>query len=223
MNLDAPKRSRFGKYLFFAILSIVGFLLLWATGVFSNETKKPSEAKIAKMTSNLALGSFIFNVKYENNGSQSKVDSHNIYRVTEVKGDYVFVEQVFKVNSPALKIGEFTSYFGYEEYKILKQTIQSKNIAAFMGEIKLFDKAVTSYLESNPQLEYFYGCSINSVRVFSKRHMESKGELQHYQHNWTPPLELYKIGYIDSITMAVPTSSSKCPSYGNGWLPDSLK
>jgi hypothetical protein len=185
------------------------------------DTGKPTKDMVKEFQANLGIGSYLFSVKRMDNGSQSKEATPFIYRVVDIKGDYVFAQPIFA------KEGRRVSM---QEYRQLLADIGKEKILplTFAGEEPHSDgfdderRALVDFRKNNTDVRYYHRCNVFYLKVFSKSALLDKGSLEYYSHDWTPDVTMKSFGYVTKLTSAG-SPPLICQEYGNSWLPESLQ
>lgn len=172
------------------IRPLSALLVLTCCAVLSgcaSETEAPSKRQVAAFANQLCVGSYIFTIVRDHNGSQSIIYVPTIFRVAQIEGDYVHVSVVHwlesKLDASHLR---YWSAFDRAEYMQLKKSINSETVSDISEDSSAStEESLRTVLRSSPRPRYFFG---SSTHVFSTRSLREDGALVPY-YRWAEEIK----------------------------------
>lgn len=178
----------------------------------ASETQAPSERQAAAFAKQLCVGSYIFTIVRDYNGSQSVIYVPTIFRVAQIEGDYVHVSTIHWLDSELdASPLRYWSAFDRAEYMQLKKSIKRKTVSEITDDSDASPaESIRTALRGSPRPRYFFW---SSSRVFSARSLREDGALVPY-YRWaeeikkgTPQPYGAPSSYVDHLTGSCPAVS----------------
>lgn len=201
-------------------LYLAGYMVESGT-VSKHVTHKPSYKKLVEFNKNLGIGSIIFSVQKETNGSQSIVARPYSWVVLAIENDYVVVQRVFSQRSDDHEAMQAYSqlFNSINNEKIGVITQQAGNGYSSITEIKQY--IVNQRGEPDATLPYAFPCNSWRPLVLSKAALLENGKISSYQYDLDAySSDTYDYGYVASVSPANPDITRLCQSYKAVWLKD---